>query len=228
MVLKALAPTVFRNDPSVKPVQAGVPFGSHVRLAQGLRKGWCGYALRYSMGDLKEWMMIMQAALAAAWVIEQNHRQMMLAAAILLADSSDDEIDEDNDSDDHGGDEAEPKRKRQRTVSPRPDYSESEWGKLLKSDSLNDPISGDAKLFRKQFRVPYPFFLKLVKLVKEKEWFPRRSKDIAGQDCIPIELKVSLSESISEQEDRRSTRCIRAGYAGGFSNFKTRTSRSIP
>ena len=47
-----------------------------------------------------------------------------------------------------------PRRKRSRIVSVRPDYSSSVWGKMLEDSSLADPTSQSAKLFRRRFRVP--------------------------------------------------------------------------
>ena len=52
-------------------------------------------------------------------------------------------------------------------------------------------MSTAAKRFRGDFRVPYPFFKKLVELVKERDWFPTAATDAVGRPCIPVELKVS-------------------------------------
>ena len=46
------------------------------------------------------------------------------------------------------------------------------------------------------------FFLELVKLAKEKEWFPTAERDVAGRPCIPVELKVGVGFS---------TRCCMMG-----------------
>ena len=46
--------------------------------------------------------------------------------------------------------------------------------------------------FRRRFRLPYPVFQHLVGLVKERGWFPSPSRDVAGRNCVPVELKVSL------------------------------------
>ncbi|CAN0596744.1 unnamed protein product, partial [Laminaria digitata] len=44
--------------------------------------------------------------------------------------------------------------------------------------------------FRRRFRIPYPFFVELVKLAKDKEWFSSVEQDVVGRQCIPLELKV--------------------------------------
>ena len=55
---------------------------------------------------------------------------------------------------------------------------------------LLDPASDEAVSFRRRFRIPYPFFVKLVEDVRGQEWFPSPPRDVAGRVCIPLELKV--------------------------------------
>lgn len=80
--------------------------------------------------------------------------------------------------------------KRSRTVAPRANFSEAPWSIMLRSGDLLDHTTQAARLFVRRFRVPHAFFLALVKLIKEKAWFPSTEKDISGRQCIPVELKV--------------------------------------
>lgn len=88
-----------------------------------------------------------------------------------------------------------PQPKRPRIVQPRPDYTSSGWANLLRDPTLMDHSSETAKMFIRRFRVPYPFFLELVRLVKRERWFPTALTDVAGRPCIPVELKVSITTS---------------------------------
>ena len=79
-----------------------------------------------------------------------------------------------------------------RRVYFRPDYSQSAWAIMLEAkEELSNPSSRQSKSFRRRFRLPYPVFLHLVGLVRERRWFPMRTEDVAGRKCIPLELKVS-------------------------------------
>ena len=79
-----------------------------------------------------------------------------------------------------------------RRVYLRPDYSQSAWAIMLQQEEeLGNPSSRKAKSFRRRFRLPYPVFLHLVSIVRERRWFPTRKEDVAGRKCIPLELKVS-------------------------------------
>lgn len=59
-----------------------------------------------------------------------------------------DEIDDEND--DHV--------KRPRNVYVRPDYTQSAWAVMLRTEELNDPSSREFKAFRRRFRLPYSVF----------------------------------------------------------------------
>ena len=83
-----------------------------------------------------------------------------------------------------------PRMKRTRRVFPRSDYNASAWGQMLRCEALNNHQSAVAKLFRRRFRVPYAFFLQLVKVVKYRGWFKAGPCDPAGRPSIPVELKV--------------------------------------
>lgn len=91
--------------------------------------------------------------------------------------------------DDGGGDD-EPHVKRTRRVFLRADYSQSPWAIMLGAEELSCRNSRQAKGFRRRFRVPYPFFLAIVEMVKTRGWFPSRAEDVTGRPCIPVELKV--------------------------------------
>ena len=65
-----------------------------------------------------------------------------------------------------------PKRYSRRNCEKRPDYWASNWGKMLIDGRCRMP--GDrkgGKRFRRRFRVPYPLFEKLVKIVRDRRWF---------------------------------------------------------
>lgn len=55
----------------------------------------------------------------------------------------------------------------------------------------NDPLHRDGQLFRTRFRVPYPFFLAIVALLRAVPAFASCDRpDAVGQAHIPLELKV--------------------------------------
>ena len=119
------------------------------------------------------------------------HRQRRRRAKVMALASGASMIldDESEDSDDEGRG-----RKGPRTVYSRPPYEESAWAKMLRDlEAAESPSRArDVIVFRRRFRVPYQFFKQLVELVKEREWFPSRTRDVAGRACIPVELKVRL------------------------------------
>lgn len=91
--------------------------------------------------------------------------------------------------------EADPRpTKRTRVSYPRPGYSASVWGVMLETmGALHGahqlhPACSQAEEFRRQFRVPYEFFLLLVEVVKP--WFGTATRDVAQRDCVPVTLKV--------------------------------------
>ncbi|CAN0185409.1 unnamed protein product [Pylaiella littoralis] len=128
-------------------------------------------------------------ALLVAAMRRRRERRVARTVAVwqvVLRDYSDDDdagTDEDND----------PPMKRTRRVLPRPDYRASFWWRMLGETGLKEPGSREARLFRRRFRIPYQFFTELIELVKEKKWFSIRQTDVAGRQCIPVELKVLAS-----------------------------------
>lgn len=123
----------------------------------------------------------------------QHHQQLLLMASMQEDSDADDEDDHD---DDHGNDdstEEQPKAKRTRCSYGRPDYNSSGWAVMLRETQLlADPTSQEAKSFRASFRVPYPFFLDLVKQVKASEWegFMANTTGVGRLNYIAVELKV--------------------------------------
>lgn len=103
--------------------------------------------------------------------------------------SCNDDYDDDDDVGDDDDDS--PRRvKRRRCVHPKADYYASPWAVVLRSAGLADSTSREAALFRGWFRVPHVFFLELVELAKDQEWFALAREDVAARQCIPVELKV--------------------------------------
>jgi Plant transposon protein len=79
---------------------------------------------------------------------------------------------------------------KSRKSEDRPLYHMSTWGQLLLSRRIKDPTDRKGGLlFRRRFRVPYPIFEKIVKLVREKGWFTEQ-KDVTGRAGCPLELKI--------------------------------------
>ena len=72
----------------------------------------------------------------------------------------------------------------------------SEWGQwITKLKELSnapgglDPECREAEQFRTTFRLPYEIYLGVLDAVKSI--FPSASRDVAGRECVPVELKVS-------------------------------------
>ncbi|CAM9300367.1 unnamed protein product [Discosporangium mesarthrocarpum] len=62
--------------------------------------------------------------------------------------------------------------------------------KMLRDESLVDPESRGAILFRRRFRVPYPSFVPLVEEVRQQGWLGSGGADAGGRPGIPLEAKV--------------------------------------
>ena len=77
-----------------------------------------------------------------------------------------------------------------RKVELRPIYNNSTWGQMLLNPRIKDPADRKGGiLFRRRFRVPFPMFEQIVKLVRDKKWFSERP-DATGRVAAPLELKV--------------------------------------
>ena len=137
-----------------------------------------------------EAMMFMMTACLANMV--HNHNQLLLLAASRM-DEDDADDDDDDENDDIHDDREKPKKKRTRCSYGRPDYNSSEWAVMLKKTQLlADATTQEAKSFLASFRVPYPFFLDLVKNVKAGEWegFMANTMGVGRLNYICVELKV--------------------------------------
>ena len=93
--------------------------------------------------------------------------------------------------------EEETKAKQRRRSYPRPKYMESAWGQWLRkleqlhaSEGGLDECYREARQFVVAFRVPYQMFVGIVEAVAPA--FPAAAHDVAGRECIPVELKVRL------------------------------------
>ena len=95
------------------------------------------------------------------------------------------EMDTGSDEDDDA-----PRVKLTRRVLPRPEYSTSAWAEMLRCPDLHDHESTEAAIFRRRFRIPHAFFLQLVKVVKDRNWYAVSTCDAVGRPSIPVELKV--------------------------------------
>ena len=83
--------------------------------------------------------------------------------------------------------------KRNREVPPRSDFSQAPWSIMLRKAELKRHDFREYRNFRRHFRIPHEFFLELVQLAKYRKWFSLAARDVAGRQCIPVELKVSSS-----------------------------------
>ena len=130
---------------------------------------------------------IMRASLAVIQAAELHLRQAQesfTAATLKVLQLLDGEVSD--------GEGEHRQSKIPRRVYIRPDYDASAWGVMLKDPALQDKDTKQYRSFRRRFRLPYPVFQLLVGLVEERGWFPKRTKDIAGRNCVPLELKVDV------------------------------------
>ena len=51
----------------------------------------------------------------------------------------------------------------------RPNYSDSNWAFLLAAGKCKNPLTREGKLFRRRFRVPYPIYEEIVRIVRERK-----------------------------------------------------------
>ncbi|CAB1103138.1 unnamed protein product [Ectocarpus sp. CCAP 1310/34] len=132
------------------------------------------------------------AAFSVALAAFNQQQQRTLVAWDLVLDDLD-ELDPDSEEEEE--DNREIKRRR---VYPRKDYNISGWAiqlqelKDLEVDGIVGPTSRPARRFRESFRLPYPFFVELVALVKQRDWFPTGKQDASGRRGIPVQLKVNI------------------------------------
>ena len=67
-------------------------------------------------------------------------------------------------------------------------YNTTNWALMLMAGRCKSPISKDARLFRRRFRVPHAIFQQIVSLTREKMWY--KETDGIGRPSAPLELKI--------------------------------------
>ena len=55
---------------------------------------------------------------------------------------------------------------------------------MLRKAELKPRDSGDARHFRRHFRIPYEFFLELVQVAKHRKSFLLALRDVAGRGSV--------------------------------------------
>jgi hypothetical protein len=69
----------------------------------------------------------------------------------------------------------------------RVNFNETPWGRDLRNDKIQDPLSPIGKRFRRRFRLPYPLFLSLWSFCEENNIFGEQLK---YRVAIPVEIKL--------------------------------------
>ena len=116
--------------------------------------------------------------------------EIALAAALVALEEVENDEDDDDMLSDAEPDEELLRVKHKRRHRKKRDVKSCAWAQLLVDEDLKDDTSITAKQFRGDFRLPYPFFLRLVEMVKRKEWFATAQHDACGRQCHPVEHKV--------------------------------------
>ena len=82
-----------------------------------------------------------------------------------------------------------PKPKRRRRASSRPNYWDSVWGRMIRHQDITDPNSFVGKKFRRRFRIPYVLFRDvLLPQCRQRNVFSSVNKS-----QIPLQFKVLIS-----------------------------------
>jgi hypothetical protein len=69
------------------------------------------------------------------------------------------------------------------------DYKQSFWyAEYLTDQTYRDPGHKNGKLFRRRFRIPFPVFEKLLKILEDSKKFEKAEFDCCGQPSAPLEL----------------------------------------
>ena len=136
------------------------------------------------------------AVFAVVLTAYQQQQQRSLAAWSLIMNDYDDDLELEAEEDQGS---REIKRRR---VYERKDWRKSGWWLQLQ-EGLMEPSTRAFKRFRGSFRVPYPFFVELLELVKQRDWFPTGQEDAVGRPCIPVELKVSRTDCHDSYQEKR-------------------------
>ena len=134
------------------------------------------------------------AVFAVVLTAYQQQQQRSLAAWSLIVNDYDDDLELEAEEDQG------PREIKRRRVYERKDWRKSGWWLQLQEEGLMEPSTRAFKRFRGSFRVPYPFF---VELVKQRDWFPTGQEDAVGRPCIPVELKVSRTDCHDSYQEKR-------------------------
>ena len=137
------------------------------------------------------------AVFAVVLTAYQQQQQRSLAAWSLIMNDYDDDLELEAEEDQG------PREIKRRRVNERKDWRKSGWWLQLQDEGLMEPSTRTFKRFRGSFRVPYPFFVELVELVKQRDWFPTGQQDAVGRPCIPVELKVSRTDCHDCYQEKR-------------------------
>ena len=137
------------------------------------------------------------AVFAVVLTAYQQQQQRSLAAWSLIMNDYDDDLELEAEEDQG------PREIKRRRVYERKDWRKSGWWLQLQEEGLMEPSTRAFKRFRGSFRVPYPFFVELVELVKQRDWFPTGQEDAVGRPCIPVELKVSRTDCHDSYQEKR-------------------------
>ena len=139
----------------------------------------------------------MPAVFAVVLTAYQQQQRRSLAAWSLIMNDYDDDLELEAEEDQG------PREIKRRRVYEREDWRKSGWWLQLQEEGLMEPSTRAFKRFRGSFRVPYPFFVELVELVKQRDWFPTGQEDAVGRPCIPVELKVSRTDCHDSYQEKR-------------------------
>ena len=71
--------------------------------------------------------------------------------------------------------------KHTRQVHPRSDFSRAPWSAMPRKAELKRHDPREVRNFSIRFRIPYEFFLELVKLAKHRKRFSLAGMDVAGR-----------------------------------------------
>ena len=137
------------------------------------------------------------AVFAVVLTAYQQQQQRSLAARSLIMNDYDDDLELEAEEDQG------PREIKRRRVYERKDWRKSGGWLQLQEEGLMEPSTRAFKRFRGSFRVPYPFFVELVELVKQRDWFPTGQEYAVGRPCIPVELKVSRTDCHDSYQERR-------------------------
>jgi Plant transposon protein len=104
-----------------------------------------------------------------------NNRRLLLQAYF-------DEVNDESEEEDIGI--------RERIVRPRKDQSISAWALMLLDPRIKDPTTFEGKSFRRDFRVPFPIYEKLMSICNEEKWFDIGKYDCVGRETSRLDLKL--------------------------------------